>query len=301
MEKYCIDDVYVGELYFSYPIRNKKVPSSLHEYSKKGKEKYQSVVKRGAIDLQGFLGDKYIDIKNDRYYDVFLTVFFECSNHVYLCLHDKREYVHKGVDFCNHLVPIRTFLPQMGCQLPEKLTSLQAEILFDKLFKKSYSFDYDNTLYDMRRFYIGNLNLYVGREDMMIGDDYYKRYFFDNVGQSYLTYLSDAKLIGGFQLEKVDNHLLKKYYYEIYNCLFLRLRNGILYNLNNYQIYQDGVFSKANYHNVGEEKSFFDELSPLKKELDDYQVSCQKKFISIPNALKLQKRLVHKKQLTDFR
>ena len=129
--KYDIENFYVGELYLSHKIGNLVYPDEHIEINKKA-----YILSNGAIDFQKDLFKKYIDYESKRHYDGVLTIFYKSSNKC-MCLHDRKIYGEEELDFYENLVPLTELLPKFSYNTPQKISIIDALLMFDYLFKKN--------------------------------------------------------------------------------------------------------------------------------------------------------------------
>lgn len=233
MEKYNINDFYVGQIYKVYPY-NKM-------FTKKAAIK--NLIRTGAIQLNS---NEQI-LNQDVCYYVFLSVFQKVGKS-YISLHDGEVYEINNLtlehSFCKELVPLKSLLPKVSYNIPNELTSVEVYELFNYLFNKKNRYLYNGDLVDTKNLYTGRLKIIF--ESIPLNGklirDYIKPEHF------YLLNNSNAssKALGLFSYSD------KKIYFNEFQCLFLKQDDGML-NLHNHQIYQqydDISKSESGYINV---------------------------------------------------
>ena len=283
MKKYNIENFYIGELFLSHSIDNLQIPESMSDIEKDEMKKIIFFSTNGVIDYQKKFLTSYTDQKSRRHYYGFLTIFYKNSDTSFICLHDRERYnINDKNNLLKNLIPLDNFFPKVSYCSPKSLSFKDSLLLFDSLFKKNSTFLYDRSSYDISRFYIGNLNLCTRKES-----SHENQYVYQNLPFSFLTYTNNAQFIGGFRLE----HDFSKYDYEIFKCLFLKIKNDEIYNINNFQIYNHGLLENRQNNNYSFGENFYDYVVPFTQELDEQKIKYTRNFLSISKALKLQKKL----------
>ena len=101
---------------------------------------------------------------------------------------------------------------------------------------------------------------------------------------------SDASFVGGFY--KKENN--EDYYYTTFSCLFLKNRQNSLYNVNNFQNYKNGKLRNKENQSFILGENFYDYMQPMKELLDEKNIPCDDRKISLTKALILQKKIKKK-------
>ena len=260
MKKLDINQFYIGTLCLSYPINHL---SNKNNYSLIQQDVLERVLLLSSFDAIKIskLNTKMTDSNEQKnYYFYFITLFFKVSEEYFLCLHDDKVYSFYGKDFCKDMIPLWNFLPQMGYSRPLNLSFDKALKVFNMLFNKNFSFPYNQSLFDIKNFYIGHLH---------ICDNLLNRYMEPILLSNYSWCCSDRDF---------DSETL-------YQCLFFDFHhNEEMYNFNDFQVYSKEAFVQDNHN-------FYEHLIPLKDELEQNRIFYHQPLISIPKVLRLQKKL----------
>ena len=268
MSKYLIDNFYVGELFFSCLVNGSK--ESLDKLIR-GQKQYSKAIGNGAIELN----NGCFDVNGKRYYNEIFTLFYKSSYGKTICLHNGMEC--SGLN----LVPLKSCLPKYDYDIPKLVSFKEALELFDRLFNLNCYFSH---------FYSGYLNLCT-KLHMLNSDGIEIKSRLLNVADYCSLNSSEANLVGMFSLEgkKLDNTYI--YDYDIYKCLYLRRENQKVYNLNNYQIYDKGILRDEDYKDIVPGDSYYDNMVPLFSKFEKNDINWDKKMISIPRVLSLQRKM----------
>ena len=277
MSKNDINNFFVGELYLAYPINE-----NAKQFLKRCNET-KEIVSNGAIPLYK---DLIIDInKQEKYFGV-LTIFYKTSSGKLICLHNGNSYEKKRrKDYYREIMPLKGLLPKINYNSPDTLSFNSAINLFSNFFHKKYSKYNNNNIFPIEDFYIGNLNVFTSIEKELSDGSIKENYF--NTPCIYLTMNSDASFIGGFY-KKESN---EDYYYTTFSCLFLKNRKNSLYNVNNFQNYKNGKLRNEEYQSFILGENFYDYMQPMKELLDEKNIPCDDRKISLTKALILQKKI----------
>jgi len=290
-KNYNIEQLYVGELYLSY---NLIIGHKLNELNPKEKETINQIILNGAIDFQKDLFKKYTDWKNQKQYHGVLTLFYK-EKEEFICLHNGKNYTTNGIDFCEHLIPLPQLLPKISYNMPNTLSLKESLYLFNTLFHPKYNHKliniHNKDLYNTNDFYIGNLSLHDGFRS----NDFYQRYIYYNLVESYLAYNNGATISHFFGIEdqKFDeekNRPIGLHDYKVLKCIFLKLNETKMYNLNNFQIYQNGTFESSTPDSDIITENYYDNLKPLKEVMEKKHIKL-KDSTTIPKVLKLSRNI----------
>lgn len=287
MKKYNIENFYVGELYLSY--ENNGI------WNKSMEQKYvyneiSYLKSSGAIDFEDGIFKKIIS-NNDRIFKGVLTIFYKKNDNEYTCILNGNTYTLNGNNFCKNLVPISSLLPKVSYNTQKELTISQALKLFKYLFTTNYSKTaYNNDKYNINEFYIGNLNLV---ESLRKKDAYsnIKKYY--NLPEQKILYKSDAKIVsysGSYKKDTLTNDEPDFYDYVTMECVFKTLENNSMYNIHNFQIYENGISKKEHMLTVDDGVSYYDYMMPFSQYLDENKIIYKEKEISIPKVLKIYRK-----------
>lgn len=263
MEKYNIENFFVGELYLYTNFANFISDS----YDPQTKNQVINFIQSGAINFQTDMESRYIDWDSGREYTGFLTIFYKKGTR-YLCLHNGMSYELNGSNFIENLIPLNEILPKINTEIMTSVTIERVLQLFDILFKEliEYTQLYNDSKRPISDFYVGDLIL----------KQFYHQESFHESRRQYINLPSHIML---------DRHHLtiqtfteEDYLKVIYRCLFLK--QGLdLYNLHNHQVYS---------HNEDTIQSIVNFQDYLKK----FKVEISQELISIPKALKLFKKTI---------
>ena len=292
MKKYSIDNFYVGELYFSCLMNN----MLLSDYNKnliKIKSKCHYLLLSGAVDFQKQANIQCIDSLIRKYYQGVFTLFFQTKDDTYVCLHNGIEYSfnEKNTEYCENLRPFKDFFPKISYSCPIALSFYESLTLFHQLFCQKHHFHYKKIFFDIRNFYIGNLNFCHGfHRDYSNSLDYY----YMNLASQYSTFNSSSKFIRSFKINDKEIEKDRVYDYSIFKCLFLKINNNELYNINNFQIYNVGILENKNYNHFINGECFYDEIIPFSSEFENNNIYYDRNCITISKALNLQKKILKK-------
>ena len=228
----------------------------------------------------------YSNWNNDlRFYEGLLTIFYR-HKHRYISLHNGKQYYLLGEDYCKNLVPLRSVLPKVSYEVPKYISAKQGVKLFDRLFNKDSSYSlgslYNKDLHNLADFYIGNLAFChkVLSHDTGVSKNIH-------IEQRYLLQRSDAGLVYITSKESQD----KEYDYLHYNCLFLKQRNGWLYNTHNFELYTTGILEQKHVYDCEVGNDYFDWMTSLKEIIEEKNISYKSNQITIPKALKLYRKI----------
>ncbi|HHT37904.1 MAG TPA: hypothetical protein GXZ95_00630 [Mollicutes bacterium] len=296
-KKYNVENFYVGELYLSFPFITTTVESCSNKKEYLEIMKVDSICKKGAIEIRkGSLG-KYFDWDSKRCYEGVLTIFYKIDDK-YLSFHNGEFYDSFGEDFCDNLVSLSELLPKVDFIKPTSISIKEAINLFDYLFKKKKSNKIDElcdkTKYQIQDFYVGNLNLYEGFS-LEMENEYKKSYQHANLPQKYILFNSDANIgeMYGIKGEEKTDHgsIYGVHDFVVFKSLFLKQPHG-LYNLHNYQVYNQGILTKEHFNNKEKvDESHYDMMIPFQEYLENGSVEVESDLITISEALKLYKKV----------
>ncbi len=265
LEKFDSRRFYVGELNFSFSTGNLNGHNA-HRDDLEKEALYRKTIRNGAIELNA---DNYnLNPHNNRSYKSVFTLFYKLDNGKLLCLHNGKEYSIPGNDFYANVFTFDNLLPKLDYEYPRKLSYHEACWLFGKAFNHKISLN--NNKYSIDNFYTGTTELCVSGE---------KDGFCQNIN------LIDSILLDEDYIKDGSPITLNgtKYNFKIYKSLFYLFDNGTMYNLSNYQIYEHSrsrVFEGC--IELGDS---------FRSVLEQNNISCGDDTISIPKALKLQKKL----------
>lgn len=261
MEKYNIENFFVGELYLYTNFANFISDS----YDPQTKNQVINFIQSGAINFQTDMESRYIDWDSGREYTGFLTIFYKEGTR-YICLHNGISYELNGSNFIENLIPLSELLPKINAKIITSITINKALQLFDILFKntKDEINLYNETKEKLQNFYIG---------DIILKKIYHKESL---PGSKYQYINLPHHIMLDKSILSVQRFFDSDYISTVYRCLFLRY--GIdLYNINNNQFY--------NPH-----KDNFQMLITLKEYMKEFDIEIPQETMSIPKALKLSKK-----------
>lgn len=276
MEKYDINNFFVGELYLSYNVDGLLSVDTIGKHSKEF-NKISDMYKTSAIKFQKTLLRRY---KN---YEGFLTVFYKVLDK-YMCLHNGVLYELKGIDFCDNLISLSELLPKLSYSIPKKISINEAICIFNSLFKNKKGIKLNNSKYDINDFYVGNLILHEG---ILPNNNRYNRYQYISLARQYILYNNGASIGSMFGKEDVFTNL---HDFSSFKSLFLRYPRGI-YNLHSYQFYDKGILDKKHMDSNNIYDDYYEWMEPLETVLNENKINCNSQSISIPKALNLYKKI----------
>lgn len=185
-------------------------------------------------------------------------------------------------------MPISSLLPKISYNLQKELTISQVLKLFKYLFKTNYSkIAYNADKYNINEFYVGNLNLVESLRKNGSHNDI-KTYF--NLPEQKILYKSDAKIIsysGSYKKDTLTSDDPDFYDYVTMECVFKTLENNSMYNIHNFQIYENGILEKRHMLTVDDGMSYYDYMIPFNQYLEENEILYKEKEISIPKVLTL--------------
>lgn len=232
-----------------------------------------------------------------------LTIFYK-DHDDYICLHNTKKYTSDGFDYCENLVPLRDLMPKIGCNVPTDLSIRDSLCLFEHLFnRKKFNKGermQDKTLYNIKDFYMGNLNLYNGFSPNEYSQKYHYshnpvKYHYHNLPQKYVLYNSGAQssCLFGFKDKERDKYgdSIGSHDYATFRCLFLKLPDKSLYNINDFQIYDNGYLGKGCFSNIEVGKSYYDEMVSFPEVMEENNIKYGNDTITIQKVLKLSKNI----------
>lgn len=260
--EYPITNFFIGEIYLYTKFGN----FLTGETAKECEERIEKFKESGAINFQQDSLSRYIDWEQEREYIGFLTIFYKQDNK-YICLHDGKIYQINHDTIIDNIIPLKDILPKIDKKYQSRISMYEALELFDNLFHKDLvtPIMYQEQNKPISDFFIGDIVL-KERTPVEISESRIK---YIDVPQHLILQKSGLTM---YSFEELN------YLNSVYRCLFLR--DGVdLYNINNNQFY-----------NPNEDN--FERLIPFKEYLDDAEVICHSKSISIPKALKLFKKSI---------
>ena len=275
LEKY-----FVGELVFTRSWQD-------NDHKEKNK-----ITLNGAIYLPSRRElPNFIDYDKCKYDRVF-TIFFE-SHGEYYCLHNKKWYsINQYQNYCQNLVPLKSLLPVIGYKWPTTLSPKKALHLFNIFFKQGLFLKQDQ-LYDRQkrlrkdRLYVGDLYLWEGYRKLKINQISYQH---QNLARRLLLE-KNASLISLNTFDTIDEEGLEqeRHDYGLYETLFLEYDGKGMYNLHNFDFYdnEDMIMTEG--------RSACDNLMSLEEVLKNNGMVCKKEELSIHQALRLYRKLENKK------
>lgn len=284
MLKKDINNFYVGELYLSKHFGN-LLSGEITKEEKIERNRIQELKGTKAINVQQNSFNRFIDWNNRREYNAFLTLFYKKDEKHYICLHNGREYTNHQNEFYENLIPLKELLPKKSYKSLNQITIRESLVLFDELFNKTKmkKIMCNEENYPMQDFYVGNLNFCA-------------EYDFDNPSERSkyvhlpqyirLSKLNEVKTGSGFSIYENDG----MYNYSVFRCLFLKNKNNSVYNLHDFQNYNEGTFEPKKFENINNGQSYYDYMIPFEEYLDKKEVNISCDEISIPKALTLYKR-----------
>lgn len=282
IEKYDINNFYVGELYLSCGLEGFFNDGMVKKQSVE-LDKIFDIYKTEIINFQKTLIKKYEDDDLMRKYEGFLTIFYKIGNK-YACLHNGILYELDGIDFCDNLICLSELLPKLSYSIPKKVSIKEAICIFNLLFKNKNGIKLNNTKYDINDFYIGNLVLHEG---YLPNDGYNSRYKYDSLALQYILYNNGAT-VGS--MHGREDEFTNLHDFSSFKSLFLRDSKG-LYNLQSYQYYNGGVLEQKYLDSRSAFNSYCECMEPFSSVLDENKIEYNSHSITIPKALKLYKKI----------
>ena len=276
MKKFDINRFYIGELNIGFGI-NSLIGKERHTREQINKlNLYGEIILNGALDITR-CNYQLIDYLEKREYKKVLSLFYHLDDGKYFCLHNKKIYGRNTADYCDNLIALKNALPKLGFYIGNEITFNYALCLFNKLV--NHKLHYNNTKYDLNKFYNGRIELAVDRIGYKNYYPYDKEYQPRNILESLL--LENNFISGSYvEIDKDDNY---EYHIDIYKSVFYLFGDGGLYSLNTNKVYRDSE------KNCGDHKIHI--LNSLKDEFLKQGILYKKDNISIPKVLKLQNKM----------
>ena len=269
--KFDINNFYFGKLTFVNEFNGLDILDTDDGQVKIKKKSIQSMIKAGAIPLTNdFQKVKYGDFTREISYYSVLTMFYKGSKG-YFCSHDLETYNDSDLnkDHVEQVIKIKDLLPKLGYQIPNKISVEYFHRLFDCLFKGTKQFRYNHELYKLDDFYIGSF-------DLCIGEYVYNRQpILPNLYYYYMLTRQGLNTLEGHK--EVIGNRKEIYEYNKFKSIFYKLSEDTFYNVNNNKFY------------------LLDDLNEIKIEtslrnvLEENNIKYNRKTISVPKVLKLQK------------
>ena len=279
MKKHDVDNYYVGNLNFAFPMGNILIASvGGSEPTKEDRirrDAFYTTTINGAINLSLIHMNDIVPSNNNYHYDSVLTLFYKIDDKYY-CIHNGNTYKldNNGDTFCNDLVKLKDVVPKFGYNLPDRISYLKAVLIFNSLFKKFNIRMFNNDKFNINDFYIGGLDLCEGRtinrvhKDLAIPTQIImnKQILYCQAGYSLSNHING---------EEIETD------YSSFNSIYLKLDDENYYNINNFKIYNIDSF------NLYDDKVTIDK--PLKKE-ERYMDLSDK--VTITKVLKKQRKIM---------
>ncbi|MBR3661119.1 MAG: hypothetical protein IKN63_04345 [Bacilli bacterium] len=256
--KFDINNFYIGKLTFVNEFNGLNILNTDDGQVKLKKKSIQNIIKGGAIPL---------DTKMNCY--SVLTMFYKGSKG-YICFHNLETYEdsNKNKDYVEQLIKIKDLLPKLGYQIPNRISVEYFYKLFNSFFKHNKQFKYNHELYKLDDFYIGSFDLLIKKDtdNQQLIPNLYYYYMFKNYGLNTIEK----------RIEIIENEIYES---DKFKSIFYRLSDDTFYNVNNNQFYY-----LHNLNNIRIE-------TLLKDILEDRNIIYNRKTISVPKVLKLQKEI----------
>jgi hypothetical protein len=258
LEKYPIENYFVGELCISYSADGCNEEKAYEDNIEM--DRRDSFISDGAIYL-----DSNLDYdKDNRHYERYLALFLDLDDKI-ICLNDKFNLFNNEMDYSNKLLSLKDCLPKVGYNIPCNVDIKDAEVLFNTLFNKT-RFKSPISLYPLITdikfapddYCVGITHLYEGHYTNGIYEPF-------NLAEEYLL-----KSGGAIELVSEDKYST----YKKYLCLFLKQEKHNLLNLNNNQVYNIGM-SYSEIAEIIQYNNFYSEVFKY----NDYVASVGGKII----------------------
>lgn len=237
---------------------------------------------------------------NGKKYTRLMSVFLKPG--VYNCLHNSKYYKTYGnPNFCEQMVPLKDALPKIGYSYPKELSVPKALQLFNIMFGKGIFYRqerlYDDALYKLDDLSLGGLMLYTGSTKCKAGETCWD---ICNLPQFLMLQKSDAKYMGEYGKSSVILDPLSEsnqfYRYVNFECLYLDKEDGTKYNINDFQTYDKGILTPEDGQNMVVGESYYGLTKPFLEVLDEQQIKISKDELTIPDALKLCRKMNKKRK-----
>ena len=167
MKKHDVDNYYVGNLNFAFPIGNALLASvggvKLTDEDRLKRDLFYTTIVNGAINLELIHMNNVVTSNNKYRYDSVLTLFYKEDDNYY-CLHNGNTYKldNNGDTFCSDLIKLKDIVPKFGYNLPNQISNYKAKSIFNGLFKNFKINMFNNDKFNINDFYIGSLDLCEG-------------------------------------------------------------------------------------------------------------------------------------------
>ena len=226
MEKFPIENYYVGRLNIGHKFGNLLLPPKLTQDDHKQIDLRNNILVEGAINLKPICFDDLTNWDERVRYDSVFTIFIRNDNDTFTCLHNGKTYTNFGLNYCSDLVPLSSCLPVVSSRITEKkLSPHAAKGIFNILFKSEKKNLYKkDDFHKLDDYYFGHLELYTGtrKRDANIA----QRLMLSSKGMLYTGGCS--KRIGDGQDEAN---------YSFYRVIVLLTGGYKMYNVNDNRIY----------------------------------------------------------------
>ena len=278
MKKHDVDNYYVGNLNFAFPIGNALLASvggvKLTDEDRLKRDLFYTTIVNGAINLELIHMNNVVTSNNKYRYDSVLTLFYKEDDNYY-CLHNGNTYKldNNGDTFCSDLIKLKDIVPKFGYNLPNQISNYKAKSIFNGLFKNFKINMFNNDKFNLNDFYIGSLDLCEGSTIQRVHKDL-------SIPTQIIMFKQELYTQAGYsRYEKINDEIVEAHYAK-FKSIYLKLDDENYYNINNFKIY-----------NIDSFKAFDDKVSinkPLKKELGYTNLEDE---VTITKVLKKQKKL----------
>lgn len=281
VNKYNIDDLYVGEIHIAHTYYD----LSSQKYIDLSIEKFNNItknlLKRGASKMDSVLPSFYYSKEKDRTYARVLSLLKKESEDTVISLNDDNKYKENGVNFYKNLSPFENYIPKIDTEILDVINRYDAIRLFILLFKRG-EFSKNSMYYrnkkDLNDFYTATLRELVEAYNNY-GTNLETEEF--NIKERLLLEINKVQKTNTERINKVyENNKTKSYIYQDYECLLYKCEDEY-YNLNNYQVYN---------LNDKENQTILKNITPFKETLETNGM-ITKEQLSIPKALSLHRRI----------
>lgn len=280
--KFNIKNFYIGELYLSNRFGNLFAPTKLTKKDINELIKHYNIVENGAINIE----EQYVNYDARVTYKRVLTIFYKGYDE-YLCLHNDEKYTVDSTDFYDNLIPLSALLPKIDFNIQEYITFDEAIILFNNIFNNNIC-HMGKIEFDINDFYVGILNLYTSSPRI---ENNKKIYY--NLSQRKMLYKNGGTFYGFFgrsDCNENNNYLIGTHGYDMIRSIFFKISNNELYNLHNFQIYNQGVLENNRFTEIRNGESFYDYMYKLDEYISQNNIEYSSNKITIPKVLSLYKK-----------
>ena len=208
-------------------------------------------------------------------YQSVYTMFYKGSKG-YFCFHNFETYNEEDEkDHIENLIMLKDILPKIGFVVPDKISVEYCWFVFNSLFKNKKKFNYNHQRYNLNDFYIGTIELCT-RSDM------------EN-GKSLLINLPESLMLESRGLSTLKGYIIDyknvKYHYNLFKSIFYKKDNTL------YDLYGNYTYSSS-CRDIPMNRVTLEE--PFREKLEKNNIKYNRKTISVPKVLRLQKDINRK-------